>query len=373
MFNLARYKFAILAIFLLTFAHIVTSGYKISTSLAPDFSVFYSTASSLVHRQNLYQTPGLFTGFGYPPATALLFTPFLLFPYAVSQTIFTIINISLVFILSYLLIKLTPTKLTLPVYLLTTILIFLSFPFKFTLGMGQTNLLALVLILLVYNFSYRKQTMLAAVLLGLTFILKPITAITLLFFLFKKPKVALISLTTAFCIVLLTIFIFDWSLYSHYFLEVLPPLFNFSGREIYYNQGLSGLIARLYPRALPRLITYWLVTLLFITNAVFILRKKHPPIYHLSFILTTLVLVDSLSWQHHFVFLFLPLFVIVNRTLREKNNISLSFAALAYVLVSINLKNPASSNNIINILVNSHATLGAIILYFLHFSKTTRN
>ena len=71
-------------------------------------------------------------------------------------------------------------------FLILLSLALISFPVKFTLGMGQMNLIAFAFLISSYLFYKEKKTNLAGLLLGNAFLLKPILGFSLIFFVLKK-------------------------------------------------------------------------------------------------------------------------------------------------------------------------------------------
>jgi alpha-1,2-mannosyltransferase len=193
------------------------------------------------------------------------------------------------------------------------ILSLLSFPTKFTLGMGQNNFIALVLLLFSYLLYKEKKLQDAGILLGLAISLKTIFVYFLLFYILKKQwKV----IAYAFLILLLsTLLIYlirgNLDLYKFYLTDLLPPLFRFENREIYTNQGLSGFISRLFTDIyIRKLLTSAISITLVLYNTFIVLKnKKIDLVFSLTII--TLLLIDSLAWQHHFVWLLFPFIVLV--------------------------------------------------------------
>src|SRR5436190_1518299 len=173
--------------------------------------------------------------------------------------------------------------------------------FNYTLGMGQSNIIGLFFIMMSYYFLSQSKNIISGIFLGLGIIIKPILIFLLLFFVLRKK----------WCILLFGIFIyayfflisgiiFGFDLHIYYFTHVIPDLFQLSGREVYYNQGLTGFISRLTDslalrRIIPALISIIIVTS--ITYQYWIKKYRHELFFALLF--TTLVIIDTLSWQHH--------------------------------------------------------------------------
>ena len=221
------------------------SFWKITTSLAPDFSVFYYGSRDLLLKQNPYQDPKLFTGIAYPPVTLLFFLPLVAIPYQVAQAVW--LGLSFLSLLGavYLSLKICFVRFSRRLFGVVFALALFAFPTKFTFGMGQSNLVALFLLLLSFYSYKNKKPILAGLVLGFVCLLKPILIFFLFLFVLKRAwRVIFTTLTIVMIFLLLSFFIFDSTLYLFYLREVLPSLFNLVGREIYYNQGIMGFLSR---------------------------------------------------------------------------------------------------------------------------------
>ena len=147
----------------------------------------------------------------------------------------------------------------------------------------------------------------------------------------------------------------NFDLYTYYLTDVLPPLFRFEDREIYYNQGISGFISRIVTDLeLRKNLTMIVSVVLISINAYMVLVKKN---LNLLFSLTTitLLLIDSLAWQHHFVWLLFPFIVLFSYPARLKDKFIITFA---YILISLNLPN--------SLLFSNNVFIGTLILYCLN-------
>lgn len=341
---------------LAVFLHIGISVYKIVTTSAPDFSVFYQSTYDLNRGINPYTQSSLYTGLGYPIVTTIFFIPFILLPYKIAQGVFVILSAFSVLAIVYLSLLLTNRKVDWRKFLFFSALAYLSFPTKFTLGMGQSSLLAYLLLLLSYYFYSRKTKVVSGVFLGITVLVKPILGFMFIFFILRKEwKIITAALFLIFSLTLLSIILYGFDKYYIYLTHIIPPLLKPVGREIYYNQGLMGFISRLTSNLTVRSVAVLISSLLLIG-----LITKHKTSNNLQFalFLTTLTLVDTLSWQHHFVFLIFPFITAANFK-------KLFFLILAYFLVSGNIKDPQIFSSFPVNLILSHTFFGALILFII--------
>src|SRR5260370_12547665 len=121
----------IVLLFLLVSVHAAISLVKITTTVAPDFNVYYSSANDVFHHKNPYTDPHMFTAFNYPLMAAFFYIPLLLLPYQVAQGMFVLLSFFAFCLSIALSLKLTK-QLSLLTFLLFASLGFLSFPVKFT-------------------------------------------------------------------------------------------------------------------------------------------------------------------------------------------------------------------------------------------------
>lgn len=348
--------------------HISISLEKIITTSAPDFHVFYQSAYDVVHAINPYEDRTLPTGFGYPVATSILYVPFLIVPRSLAQGLFIVGSAVSVPIIVYLCLQLTK-RFSWSYFLVFTSLAFLSFPVKFTLGMGQSNLVAFLLLLLSFFFYKKRMLTMSGIFLGLSIVMKPLIAFLLLFFLFNKAwKVIVIAIVVAIGFILPTLFIFGTDIYVYYFTQFVPHLLNVGGREIYYNQGIMGFVARLTDNLMLRKIVPFISSVFLISFiSFFMLKNKLKENMQFALLLSVLVLIDTLAWQHHFVFLIFPYILIATWMLEKRMFGQLTILVISYILVGLNIKNSSSFSTFPYTVFLSHAFYGAVILLCLLF------
>lgn len=327
---------------------------RLFTTTAPDFNVLWTASKDLLTSNNPYLNSKIFTGVGYPPNSLLFYLPLTNFSYLVAQNIFTVLSIVSILVSILLTLKILKIKYNFILFLILFLLTLLSFPTKFTLGMGQNNFIALSLILASFYFFKSKKIILSSILLGLVISLKTIFIYFLIFFVIKKQwKIVVSSLAIILFSVLIVYLIRgNFDLYTYYLTDVLPPLFRFEDREIYYNQGISGFISRIVTDLeLRKNLTMIVSVVLISINAYMVLVKKN---LNLLFSLTTitLLLIDSLAWQHHFVWLLFPFIVLW----QHKSKSYLKYLLIAsYILVSLNVPEIKY--------LSSHLFFGTLILY----------
>ena len=342
----------------------VYSLYRIITTFAPDFSVYYESGRSLMQTNQVYGISNLYTGLGYPPNILLLFLPFALLPYGIAQAIWILVSFALFLACIVLTLRLVFGRVHIQTVAFVFSLSFLSFPTKFTLGMGQINFLALWLLLVGISLINSTKQTAAGFVIGLLYIVKPHLLLFLpVLFLVRQWKAGWIAAGTFTASVVMFGVLFGWEHFAIYAREVVPQLLVYQGREIYYNQGIGAGFARIFPLEFATVATgvfsigllgygYWL--LWWRRLSVFAATVLFLPIF---------LLVEPLSWQHHYVFL-LPVFVYLARVIRGQWE--LGILAVSYVLISINFPLPAA----IPVIIRSHVLAGNLMLFGLVLRRT---
>lgn len=332
---------------LLVFLHAVFSLYRIITTSAPDFSVYYSASKALLQHENIYTIP-MFTGLGYPSFTLLATIPLAVLPYQGAQATWVILSFLLFLLCIYLSLQVVH-KVSIYHFCLVFIFSFLAFPTKFTLGMGQINFIALTLLLV----SLRSAS---GVLFGFAVVMKPHLFLIAPAYGVRK---AIAALGTVWIAVLVTGAVFGFWYYSYYIAHTLPPLLVFAGRDIYYNQGVGSFFSRLFPNDMSQVLTYLISALLGICAWLHIARYKLTLPVSVLVSIPLFLLVEPLSWQHHYVFL-LPVFVWL---FWKTKFVWLLF--VSYVLIAINIPHSPT-------LFHSHVFVGNCILFWLMLYETRR-
>lgn len=342
--------------------YMINSIIRLFTTTAPDFEVLWLASKDLITINNPYLNTQIFTGVGYPPISLLFYLPLNNFNYMVAQNIFTVTSFACILTCIYLTFKILNlnTKYLLSVVLLTLI----SFPTKFTLGMGQNNFLALALLLSSFYLYKTKKIIFAGVLLGLAISLKTIFLYFLIFYLIKKQwRILNYSLLVVFISIVLIYFIRNnFDLFIYYFKNILPPLFRFENREIYTNQGLSGFVSRLFSDISTRKIITSFLSIILVTYNAFVIYSKKNINLIFSFTIITLLLIDSLAWQHHFVWLLFPFIALFSHSKNIKERLLIT---LPFILISLNLPD--------SLLLSNNVFFGTLILYGINVKYLTAN
>jgi hypothetical protein len=360
-------RLGIVVLFLASFAWSCWSILKIVTTTAPDFSVFWMASKDFLARKNLYSNPDLVYQLLQPPITLIFYIPVSLFFYRYAQAIFILLSFASIVGTALISLKITFDKIPWHYFLLVLSLALAAFPTKYSLGMGQVNTISLLILLSGFYFYLRRSYKIAGILLGLSIISKPIFGFLLLFFLLEHEwRVILYILSTLIGGFLLSIFVSNITLYKYWIEKVFPPLLGMGGREVYYNQGISGFISRLTHNLAVRGLATFLVSILVVGSSFFLAFKKNNKQLLFSLFLISLLLVDSLSWQHHFFWLIFPFVILANFAAALKKTWFWFLLGGAYLLIGWNFKNPELYQDFPKTLFLSNQFYGAVILWGLN-------
>lgn len=354
------------------FSQTLFSFFHAATTFTPDFSIFYQSAKDVLHNTDMYHDQTLYTFFNYPITTTFFYLPFTFLSYVTAQEVFVVINIFAAIFCVFVSFKILKWHVSFFIQFFVIAIFLFSFPTKFTIGMGQSNLIAYVCILCSYYFYQNKKIAASIALFILAIILKPIVLFLIIFYFFKKEWIYILWLCACLTSVFLgfPILLGKGNAIDIYIKEIIPRLNTTAGREVYYNQGLTGFTARLTTNIFFR---KYITELLSLSILIIVFVKKYSSDTQLfSLLLTVLVLINPLSWQHHFVLLLLPFLFCIQKVLREKNFLSKLFLTGSYFLIVGNIKNPSLFTGLLGAFILSHAFWGTIGLFIL-LLQTPRN
>ncbi|EKD85544.1 MAG: hypothetical protein ACD_37C00697G0003 [uncultured bacterium] len=341
----------------------------------PDFSSYYYGSIAVFDGENPYLGgEKYFTPFVYPPPVLLFFLPFTLLPYFIAEKMFAILSI-LCLLLSVVLIfkifKLTPFSL---LGLFLTILVFNFFPVKFTLGMGQINNVVLLMVTLFVYFHVKKRELMSGLFLAIAIALKLFPVLLIIYLIFSKRWKALLSvILTTIAITLVTFIFIDPKIISYFLTTALPSLLA-SWKADYYNQSLSAfLIRELGNLELVNIVRPVISAILITASLSFVWifrRNDKSGLLSISLLITLSLIVNTFSWQHHFVWLLIPLFIVFHFIRSNHFGTQYYFVlGISYLLMAVNMKN----FSMFPTFFQSHVLYGALILYILNVNLLTKN
>jgi len=332
----------------------------------PDFSNFYYGPLLAFKSINPYLgNTNLFTPTTYPPFIFWTLYPLTLLSQLVAEKLWTIGSIISLLISLKLIFSIYEKRFFSKESLILSSLAFLSFPVKFTLGMGQINIYILLLIVL-FMYFLNKSKSLSGIFLGISLMIKffPIAVISYLIK-DRKWKTLSYALLTMLIGGILTLIFINSEIISYFVAKIVPTLIN-SWKGDYYNQSLTGLIVRagiINNRETIRSVLEFAIA---IPTLFLIFKNKTRDKFTISLTIGTLItlnlLINSFSWQHHFVWL-LPSFIACYFLLKKIKaaNYLYWLLFLCYLLVSLNLKYPLD----LPLFAQSHVFFGAMLLLIL--------
>lgn len=347
----------------------------------PDFSYYYYATETLLNGGNPYietitttKLPILPLLFAYPPQAFFLFLPFSFTSYAVAGKLFTLMSIvcfMLSIILLFRIVKLKPFS-NLGIFFV--ILSFNFFPAKFTLGMGQVNNFVLLAVVLFLYFLFGKRYVLSGILLTIAALIKVTPVVLFIYLIYhNKWKVLFSAAVSLLVISSITYFCVGHEVFFHFFLVTLPKLINNLPYD-YYNQSLSGFILRSVDSISIQNLLRLIITLSLTAFSLLLLwiyrNKSKANLIGINILIILSLLLSSYSWQHHFVWLIVPLFLTFSYI--KNNELELWYyiiLGISYFLSAINLKNPL----IVSVLFRSHLFFGGFFLYILNIHLLMRN
>ena len=126
--------------------------------LFPDLTSYYFGPQHVLMGENPYrEDTKYFTPLVYPPLVMVLFTPLAIIPYELAGKVWVLLSIMTLVLSLYLLSKLEEVRFFSLKNLFICSLVFIAFPVRFTLGMGQINHLILFLFVLSLYFLQRNK------------------------------------------------------------------------------------------------------------------------------------------------------------------------------------------------------------------------
>lgn len=330
----------------------------------PDFSVYYFGSRVYLLGGNPYfPSPESFSNYVYPPFVLLLFAPFLRLTLPIASLVFTALSLAALGLGVYFCLK-SLNKFTWRTYALVLSLCFLAFPTKFTLGMGQMNLIIFLLLSVVFYLQNRNRKIFAGILLGFSLAIKLFPTLLLGYFLIKKQLKLTIAALGVVCVLYgITFLIIGIPLHRIFSTSVLPGV-GAAYQAEYYNQALSGFFARLPLASATGIFMKDVLSAIFVTLSFLVIyhvrRKKSSESLCFALVITLGLIINPFSWQHHFVWLILP-FIITYYSIEQKKISYKLLLATAYLLVAVNVARPDH----LPLLFQSHVLFGTMLLWFL--------
>lgn len=336
----------------------------------PDFQVQYYGAMHLINHENPYQSDErYFTPQVYPPFDMVFFIPLLIFPYEIAMKVWIVVSVFAVLMSILLINRMYAIAFLSPLSLFLSALVFIAFPTKFTFGMGQINAVILLFTVLVWYYFNKKKYFKSGIYFAFPVMLKFFPLLFAPYFLLlKKWKLLFSFFATVGVHILLSLYFVPFEIQYMFFSSILPELLG-SWKGDYYNQSITGVLMRSTSDESLRQMLRLLIPLLFmvVTFAIILWKRQKSTIrinLEISLLLIVSILINNFSWQHHFIQLLLPFFILAySIKIVFKNQFLYIYLAVSYALIAINLVNP----NTVPTILQSHVFFGGFLLYVVNY------
>lgn len=363
------FKIGFFLVSLILFIHLLYSLLSLmEESNLNDFQVYYQ-AAKISLSENPYKKE-YFSPYNYPPTATLFLLPLTLLPYKLAEFLWLMLSFFSLLFSVFLTFNLFFKRTSFVLKFFVSTLLLRTFPARFTLVLGQINLIILLLLVLSFHFYQKKRKILAGFFLGFAGAIKLTPLLLLLFYFLKKEKKTVIaSLLTFLSSNLLAFIIFGPQQLLYFFKEILPLLLKQADSRgmttTNINQSLEVFLFRLSLTGIfGNLIKWFFVFFSLFLVARKIIFKNQPLENFKSFsalLLVTTVFIPGFAWQHHFVFLFPALLILVFWLLKKPNflkGLPVAFFLFSFYFHFKDLNSPFLQNPF----SMSHNFLSAVVL-----------
>ena len=325
-----------------------------------DFNSYYVAASATQKGIDPYNDEALqqlaqdlkipkIAEYNYPPFTTLLFLPLSFLPYPAAVLVWRILNLALVILVVWLICKMLGLRLGAVSALVIGLLVFNYDPLLYNLGIGQINLVILLLITGAAYAWVRQRQVLAGVLLALAASIKIAPAILFIYFLWKGGLKAVAAGVAAMAACAAIAFVALGEQTTRRAVAIIAGVAQADNAWI-ANQSGRGFLARLfvgdeyvhalYPAAALERVLYFGGALIIAALTAFVLyRSRRTGLFHYEFalVLITFHLISPVTWVHHLVWMIYPLIVLAVACLDRKHLAPIVLFAIGYALIAFPL------------------------------------
>lgn len=307
-----------------------------------DFRVYYAALQDAWQKINPYQSTQYLFAFVYPPSALVLLWPITWFSIQTAETVWSLLSLAaLVGTLAIITKNLQLKTQIYWWYFLSLAGMFWLFPVKFTFGMGQINLIVLLFMVAAWWADQKQKPVLAGILLGVAGALKLFPLIVMGTWLVQKKwlNVAITGLVFV-ALHLPAVLWFSPSILQEFYVTQLNGLPRI-GNAVYYNQALTGVLAR------AEVPDNWAQGILLIFQGLFVVLMGwlsfHTQTIEKSWLLFSLwlsgwLLVGGLAWQHHFVWVIPGLLFLARYYWKQRKVNELGWLFFAATLIGYNFK-----------------------------------
>jgi len=342
-------------LFCLAFRRYILDSTKILTTsqiAMSDFEAYLYAARAITLNENLYtynQQVGVFP-YEYPPTLAILLVPLAYLSPLAAQRIWLLANQLLLGGALFLSLNVINQRLSNWKLLLLGCIIFGFYPLYTNLKLGQVGVILYFLVALTFWLWHKRRRVLAGLCLGLAGAIKVIPLGLVVYFLWKREyRVALYTMLFSLVIQLVPDLVFGTVWLASY-IEAFPSFYQIENPLYFGNQSFYGFFARFFfetmggvssreTALITRVLAFISGAIVFACTIVLSQRDKKAShteveILEIGGILIAIVLLNPISWHHHFVWLlFISPSLIYH--LSEQIRLDSSFRGFTLVILSL--------------------------------------
>ncbi len=294
-----------------------------------DFTVYRQAATIFLQNKNPYSflyAKHISAGipFNYPPASLPILSLLAMFPAKETQIVLTLLSFFSLWFSLWCVWKLSHIKISSLHFYVLLIFFVQTFPVKFTIILGQINLVLLAIIcgslFVLLHKKSNQATIVCSILFSIASGVKLFSLYTLPLFIMSKKFV--FTAVVLFLLALSNLLFFDLS--RQYYGLILPQFSHISFPN-FYDQSVFALFFRLTNNASAAQILGGGLLLLLYALAFFSYYKTKYFIIPFSLVLAIASIGNFFSWQHHLVFAYPFIFLLYLQLVFDQKDIRKKF------------------------------------------------
>lgn len=344
---------------------------RLLTPMGMDFRVYWETAWLVLHGHNPYY--GIISSsfpFNYPPPALFLIWPLGFLTMTQAAPLWNISSTLAIVASIWLILKIVTSKPKLWLFVCLSFLFTIPyFPVKFNIGNGQMNHFVLLFSVLGLFFYTKERKNFAALFIAFAASIKLAPLIFLLYFLIKKDWTQVLRTFLFFiAFFILPFLFFSWDWQSRYYEEIIFYSFTTGAKDWYYNQSLSGFLARSFANETLFLPIFYLISL-GIFLATWIRCRRLNLFRILSAVAILYLLIHPIALQHYFGFALIPL-IFLGADLVKTGGQKVHWLGLiaAYLLFAFDIKQFALVPEAFTPVL-SHMFFGSVLIWLMALWK----
>lgn len=320
-----------------------------------DFKVYFDAAQVFFVGRNPYLLLYNRIPINYPPSTFLVFAPLLLLPARLSQWVLTALSFVCAGLVVFLLAATVSVFRSWQAKLILAALLFQFFPTKFTLVMGQINLIVLFCLTVSFLASRNRKDIASGLWLALAVLLK-VTPVSAGLYFFARGRYKLLAVAAGTVAVVMLVLFLTYPQATSYFLSrQLPSLLFLSEKPAPYDQSLRAFFTRIgFGMPFSGLVSLAAVGCILAVALMLDRRQlgggllRDLRLFAVILIMTTIG--NSFTWPHHLVMLFPGYLAAAAATASSGSVISWLVIAASFLMATAhfpNMGNPPTHNPIL--------------------------